>query len=107
MGTGGRVSSGFAEQPGEPGTYRYQLQRCPYCGTRLDSAAVAPGFDEARPEAGDITVCVDCLTPCVFLEVFGTITLRQATPEESAEFLAAHQDEMQAIYNWKEEHRRR
>lgn len=40
---------------------------CPFCRTPLNAASLVPGQgDDARPEAGDFTVCAHCRGVLVF-----------------------------------------
>lgn len=61
---------------------------CPSCNYEVDGAT-APEDPEARPEEGDLAVCIRCAGPGVYVEnEDGTLGLRAATEEEKSDFQA-------------------
>ena len=58
-------------------TTRHPTQPCPNCGYPLNSVGSALG--DHRPEVGDLTVCIECVTPLTFEP---GLTLRVTTTEE-------------------------
>ena len=50
--------------------------RCPYCGYRCDSATMLGG--NAAPSPGDVTICIECQSICVF-----DAKLKMRTPTDS------------------------
>ena len=57
--------------------------RCPQCGYKLDAATKAYG-EEASPEAGDTSVCLNCGQ---VLKYQADLTLRKATAAEIRELM--------------------
>lgn len=53
---------------------------CPRCGHVMDCAT--PMFGDARPQAGDVTVCIRCAQLCAYEP---SMTLRALTDEEFIE----------------------
>lgn len=69
--------------------------QCPWCGLAM---ARSDGLDPtARPEAGDVSICVACLRLGIFTGPAGRLGLRQATPAEQAERLAVDRDLVAAL----------
>jgi hypothetical protein len=66
-------------------TTRHLTQPCPNCGYPLDSVASALG--DHKPEVGDITVCIDCVTVLTFEP---GLILRLTTTEELRALPPAH-----------------
>lgn len=58
-------------------TTRHQATTCPSCGEALD-ASTAVSDPDATPEAGDISLCIQCATP---LEYGPGLVLRPFTKE--------------------------
>ena len=53
---------------------------CPFCGHRLDSAMAAdPANPDAKPDPGDVTICISCAQILVFTD---DLTLRASMPGE-------------------------
>ena len=58
--------------------------RCPWCGHELDRASIiGPQEEASSPEAGDLSVCIDCGNWLVFAE---NLDLRKCTTEDLKEF---------------------
>lgn len=56
---------------------------CPVCETNLDAAS-CPKDAKARPQPGDLSVCIRCATILCFVGARGGVTVRKATNLELA-----------------------
>ena len=67
-------------------TRHWLVHTCPHCGT--EQSAVASSDNIEGPQAGDITVCLDCLLISVFdlNALDGQLVVRKPTPEELHEY---------------------
>lgn len=54
--------------------------RCPRCRRRLDAATCATG--DARPEAGDVSICIGCALYLIFVAGGAGLTVRAATVDD-------------------------
>lgn len=54
-------------------TYRFEAHPCPYCGHILDAAGSLEVEAPRRPEAGDITLCLDCGEWLTFVDDRGAV----------------------------------
>lgn len=61
-------------------TTKLDRDRCPHCGMILDAATGTK--HDTRPEAGDYTVCVECVRVAIYGE---NLRLRQLTEAEKRE----------------------
>lgn len=59
---------------------RHEATICPYCNAKLD-ASTDPSDPAAKPNKGDLTVCVVCLNILIFADDSGK--LRKLTEEEN------------------------
>jgi hypothetical protein len=57
---------------------------CPYCGYRQDSHAHI-GDEPATPEPGNLSLCIECAEPSVYVMVAGRLSLRSTTTAERDE----------------------
>jgi len=64
-------------------TFEMPEHRCPFCGSLHDHATNTT--TEAKPNAGDVSICFDCTSIGVFDE---NGSVRKPTEEEKAVFLA-------------------
>lgn len=60
---------------------RTDVHPCPECGMRSDAVTGIAGARD--PGDGDWSICVYCLTPAVFVSVFGKLATRLPTAEET------------------------
>lgn len=60
------------------GVFRFPVQRCPSCNSRLDAAGRAT-FANEPPDPGSVTICAYCFK---WLTFNSDMSLRLATPQE-------------------------
>lgn len=66
---------------------------CPHCGEMLDAVGVAGGAD-AVPEPGDVSACLKCGNPMVFME---GLRLRAMTKDEWESLPEKHRRELASV----------
>ena len=65
--------------------YRTPPVPCPACGYLLDAAGAAPdtrGAGERGPQAGDVTMCFNCMVTLMFVGGLGYLSVRLAANDE-------------------------
>jgi hypothetical protein len=65
----------------DPSTTHVPPQVCPSCGYLFTALGSAHDPDDRQIEAGDVTVCLNCAQPMIFVD---STTQRGLTPEEEA-----------------------
>jgi len=83
---------------------RFRRQSCPYCGATVDAAGSPDGTPMEPPQEGDYLICFTCGEPAVWSVGPLGEALREATPEELAEFAVDHGHHAERL---REYHRRR
>jgi uncharacterized Zn finger protein len=66
--------------------YKHAKSRCPSCSYRMDTSTKISGEEEAAPEEGDTSVCINCGQ---VLKYRADQTLRKATSAEVREIMDA------------------
>jgi hypothetical protein len=56
------------------------LARCPRCRHVLNAATSAT--DDARPEAGDVSICIGCALYLIFVDGGAGLTVRAGTADD-------------------------
>jgi hypothetical protein len=64
-------------------SYRHVESRCPQCNYKIDAATKVHG-EEAAPECGDNSVCINCGQVLTYQ---ADLTLRKATAQEISELM--------------------
>ncbi len=82
------MSEHFTPQPDEPQVLRHAALSCPWCATRLDSAARPDGSIPTPPVTGDFTLCLACVNVAVFEVGPLGVALRQANEHDMSLFLS-------------------
>lgn len=69
---------------------------CPYCGAVIDCTVSA---DERPlvPKDGDVSLCFQCVQPCIYVISGQGVSVRKPTPEERAEIIAQNHDTIATI----------
>jgi hypothetical protein len=62
--------------------YDYRFA-CPFCGYQMDATTgLGDGEPDDQPKGGDVSLCLACGEPTLFVVVAGRLTLRVLTPSE-------------------------
>jgi endogenous inhibitor of DNA gyrase (YacG/DUF329 family) len=69
----------------EPNIVLYGQTRCPYCGTTVNATSQLDTKYVPDPKTGDYVFCIRCTQVGVYQVVAGSVTIRQATAQETAE----------------------
>lgn len=78
----------------ELNAYRVPPQACPNCGARLSGAATSG--EDRSPQAGDLTVCIKCVTVLVFDE---DMHVRRAAEEEMEALCEEEKRDLREVCN--------
>lgn len=67
--------------------YETEPIKCVGCGEPMDGH-LSTRKNQPEPKEGDLAICSECSTMCVYVEVDGKMAFRHPTDDEMKEFLS-------------------